>query len=617
MARDGQSAGANRRSTQFQTAGWLIAGALTAGALLLRWPLVAGSVSPGTLLAVTVVALGAHLVEIPTQSLTADRRSHDMMAFNEAALLLLLLALPPGWAWVVMVSTYGVANVVLNPGALRNAFNIGSWASTVGVAVFVFEALAAGPSPTALTIRTVGAATVAIAVHMAINYLAVEAVVASHTGVDVRLGLRSNLALAVMTFVGNVALGATAAALWVVDPWLVSVTAVIVLLLRRAYRQVVLVDEVADAVRVERDRLEQVVDGTTDGIVLLDHRGCVAVWNPRMVAWTGVSREEAVGRPIEEVLAGSIRRGDGSDLPAPVAREAIVDSGPVRLQLVHRSGEARVVEVSLGRQQDRRGRPAAETLQLRDMTREQEVARLKDDFLARISHELRTPLTAILGAARTLQAHRDRLEPPLRSQLEERIVARSEQLSHLVDDLLLVAADGAMTGRAGHDHSHCDLAALVHELAASEQERHPGRRIEVTVATPVHASVHEDWLRTVVHELLANAIAYSPDDSSVTIEVDVDEDAVLRVVDHGRGIPTSKLDVVFERFTRLEDPLLMETGGMGLGLFIVDRLVTQLGGRVAVESVVGEGSTFTVRLPLRAPERTEHGERAAAPDVAA
>src|SRR5690606_35391835 len=114
---------------------------------------------------------------------------------------------------------------------------------------------------------------------------------------------------------------------------------------------------------------------------------------------------------------------------------------------------------------------------------------------------------------------------------------------------------------------------------------------------------NEGQLVTAVANLVENAITYSPENTKVTIDVTtVDDQVHIAVIDHGIGIPAKDLDRIFERFYRTDQARSRDTGGTGLGLAIVRHIAVNHGGRVTVESTVGVGSTFTLRLPARPPD---------------
>jgi heavy metal sensor kinase len=219
-------------------------------------------------------------------------------------------------------------------------------------------------------------------------------------------------------------------------------------------------------------------------------------------------------------------------------------------------------------------------------------------FIADASHELRTPLTILLGEIEVI-LRRDR-EPEdyravLRSNREE--VGR---LSRLADNLLFLARMDA--GPSSRGEGAYDLGQAAREAIARRTGLSEARDVEVRYEGPdegPRVPLDAESLDRVVGNLLENAIRYSPADEAVTVRVGGGggAEAVLAVEDHGHGIAPEHLPRLFERFYRVDTSRARAEGGAGLGLAIVKSLVEAQGGRVEVESRLGWGTIFTVRLP--------------------
>lgn len=578
-----------------QTVAWTVAGAVAWAYVLTAWPPLAGAVPARTAMVLAVVSFAASLLEFEAQARVWGRDVQQGITLTESAFVLVLLTVPPGWAWSLTLAGYIAANVVRHPKPLRNLFNGAVWSVSLAAAVWLHELL----RPTAeqgITPAAVAAVAAAVLVHAVINYLAISLVVSASTGTDVRRELAQAGALEPWLMVGTLSLGLMATAAWNVADWLLLFVGIVAVILRHGHRQSVRLHDAADQLRVKRDRLDEVVAATEQGLVLTDRAGRVALWNDAMARLTGIPADEALQRELDELLEGRVTlEGDPSSGtgPAPAGSSPTMTSG----WLVDGDGQRRRIDVRQASQHDRLGAHVANVTQFRDRTAEYEVARLKDDFLSRVSHELRTPLTTIIGFARTLKAHRGVLDAATVEQLEQGIIRRSEELTALVDDLLLVARTqpGIDTGRTGT----VALGAAVERAVEEELGRWPDREVRVEASNPVRVAADPSTVSTVVRHLVSNALKFSPSDTSVDVSVTTTGtgDALLRVDDRGRGIPSSRIEEIFQRFTRLEDPLRMETRGAGMGLHVVERLVADLGGRVEVDSAPGRGATFTVHLP--------------------
>ena len=222
-------------------------------------------------------------------------------------------------------------------------------------------------------------------------------------------------------------------------------------------------------------------------------------------------------------------------------------------------------------------------------------------FVADASHELRTPLTTIQGFA---ELYRQGAVPES-DMLMDRIERESKRMSLLVEDLLMLAR---LDAQRPLERRPVDLLALasdtVHNLRAVDATRHPDgppRPIDLEIRSgegTLEVSGDEARLRQVLGNLAGNALVHTPQGTSVTVRLTPAEHEVLmEVVDTGPGLPPQEAERIFERFYRTDTSRSRDSGGTGLGLSIVQALVASHGGTVSVDSTLGEGTTFTVRLP--------------------
>jgi signal transduction histidine kinase len=232
-----------------------------------------------------------------------------------------------------------------------------------------------------------------------------------------------------------------------------------------------------------------------------------------------------------------------------------------------------------------------------------------------VSHELRTPLTPIKASAQLLRRRFDRLSAERRDVLLGQIEDRADHLTRLVGDLLLVGSLSAGSRQPVQvTRVPVDLPVAVREAAASLQVQHPSHHIGVDAPPSLPARTDPTRLRQILDNLVDNACKFSPAGSHVGLRLGVEgHEAVLRIIDRGRGIAAADVDRVFELFERVEDPLVMTTSGAGLGLYIVRALVSALEGRVNLESGLGRGTTVTVRLPLHPTPAADASVPAGAP----
>jgi heavy metal sensor kinase len=217
-------------------------------------------------------------------------------------------------------------------------------------------------------------------------------------------------------------------------------------------------------------------------------------------------------------------------------------------------------------------------------------------FVSNVSHELRTPLTLVSGYLQSTLRRSRNLSEPQREALE---IAASEadRTIRLLQDLLDLA-------RADRGYLHVRVESVVlNELVGeivSMARQYSARAIELQADDrPIAAEADPNRLKQVLLNLIDNAVKYSPAPKPITVKVThSDGEAIVQVRDRGEGIPLAQQTRIFERFYRCDEDRSRSTGGTGLGLSIVQTLVEGMGGNISVRSKLGEGSVFTVMLPL-------------------
>jgi len=355
-------------------------------------------------------------------------------------------------------------------------------------------------------------------------------------------------------------------------------------------------------------RLRQVVDVMPEAILIADAFGRVYLSNAAAAEIMGAV-PEIVG-PEAEGEPGTRRIDGGAYLPKdhPLAR-AVFQGETVRgEQLVITNALTGLdvpILVNSAPLNDGQGHPAGGVAVFQDISPLRDLDRQKDEFLAAISHDLKTPATIIKGNANLLQRALGRTDRDRSVEIAEGLAVIDEstaQLVRLVDELLDLTRV-----RMGHelelDVAPADLVTIARRLAAEYQKISP--RHTIRVETALHR-VLGDWdearIERIVANLVSNAVKYSPRGGEIMIEVSEEgtgEDerwAVLVVRDHGIGIPPDELERVWEPYYRATN-IAGTVSGSGIGLAGTRHIVEQHGGKIAVESAVGD-TTFTVRLPL-------------------
>ena len=346
----------------------------------------------------------------------------------------------------------------------------------------------------------------------------------------------------------------------------------------------------------EKALLLTILGAMSEGVIVVDATGRVILANPMALELLGVderwTRDTVDGRLLLEVT----RNPRLNDLVEAAVRTGEAGSD----EFESRRGAHRILAASVAplREDDAvRGAVAA----FFDLTRIRRLERVRQDFVANVSHELRTPIAAIRGWSETLTSGVVDL-PDLVEEHLLTILRQSERLGALVDDLLTLSrleSTGLET-----TFVEVDLETRVAEMTEALSEPAEGRGIDVIIEIEPalqRLNTVPRALEYIVRNLLENAIKYTGEGGSVRVSIARDGDElVIDVTDTGAGIEGKHLPRIFERFYRVDKGRSRDVGGTGLGLSIVKHYVTALGGQIDVQSEVGTGSTFVVRLPARA-----------------
>ena len=228
----------------------------------------------------------------------------------------------------------------------------------------------------------------------------------------------------------------------------------------------------------------------------------------------------------------------------------------------------------------------------------------RTNFLSSISHDLKTPLASIKANNQLILRRVLRTHPENEAWLVERLQACERatiKMVGMIDDLLDLTRQ--QTGQLNEDARHLDLVQLLQQVVAEQRETTRRHRIQVRAdVASLAVRANPARLDRVFTNLLGNAIKYSPGGGDITITIGREQQdevdwAIVAVIDKGVGIPSTDLSSVFEPFHRAENVAYM-IQGTGVGLASVVQVLEQHGGNISVVSQLGEGSTFTVRLPL-------------------
>jgi PAS domain S-box-containing protein len=336
--------------------------------------------------------------------------------------------------------------------------------------------------------------------------------------------------------------------------------------------------ELYQRVAVEREQSVAILSNIADGIVAVDREGEVVLWNRAAEEITGVPASEAIGRTPARVLQRDLESEGGS---------------ANRLVAIPRGDQDVWLSLSEAVMRDPSGAVAGRIFAFRDISAEHAVEQMKSDFVSTVSVELRTPLTSIYGFAQTLLREDVAFSDEERRTFLDFIARESERLTAIVDALLNVAR--LDTGDLSVTLERTDVGAVVHEVVRAAEATTDTHLFAAEVDTNgVAAQADPEKLRQVLDQLVSNAVKYSPGGGTVTLSARLRDDAVeVAVEDEGVGIPASERARIFSKFYKAGGGQ-----GTGLGLFIAQGLVREMGGTMWVDSEEGQGSRFAFELPL-------------------
>ncbi len=335
------------------------------------------------------------------------------------------------------------------------------------------------------------------------------------------------------------------------------------------------------------DVADHLVAALPDPILILDSNGIVIKANANAKEMlemlpVGVHLSQAIRAPsVLEAVSRAISQGESAsveyEMRGPLARHFEVYVSPIASQ---------------------QAESPAVLLVLKDLTREQQIERMRSDFVANASHELRTPLASLSGFIETLQGAA-RSDEAARDKFLNLMRGQAERMKRLIDDLLSLSRiemNAHLRPSAKIDLGQvarhvCDLLSV---MAKEEKVA-----LNMKLDAPLEVAGDWDELVQVLHNLVENAIKYSGPDTRVDIEGASEGGFVtLSVIDQGRGIAEEHIPRLTERFYRISVQESRSRGGTGLGLAIVKHILNRHRGRLLVTSKLGHGSTFTIRLPV-------------------
>jgi signal transduction histidine kinase len=335
------------------------------------------------------------------------------------------------------------------------------------------------------------------------------------------------------------------------------------------------------SVAKEQLKLNAVLQSAADAILVFDADGCLSLLNPA---------GEKLFTDYEVKLGLPLARGRGYDSLIELLDAANASSEPITGEFVSPNKQtfsALLTPIENG---------GCVTV-LHDITRFKDLERVKNEFVATASHDLRNPITSIKGYSQLMMQAGGLNEN--QTDFVRRIHRAAEHMNELVENMLdLAKMDLRLERKKDEVDIHRLLIQTADELKPQAEAKGQVLTLEEIMTSPkVQGDAFQ--LGQVLHNLIGNAIKYTPNDGAVTLSLREEHDMVtIRVQDTGYGIPSADLPHIFERFYRVRNNGYDEIEGNGLGLAIVKLTLEQHNGNISVESELGKGTCFTFSLPL-------------------
>lgn len=338
-----------------------------------------------------------------------------------------------------------------------------------------------------------------------------------------------------------------------------------------------------------------------DGAISTDKYGKITRVNPVAQQLLGYHEKELLGQWFPRVITAV--HADGSEITLmdrPITR-AFLTGRTVNEKTCYRTKEGRIIPVAITVSPIvLEGQPVGAIEVFRDITLEEEIDRMKSEFISLASHQLRTPLSAIKTYSHMLvDGYMGPINDAQRRSVRT-IIGAANRMNELISTLLNITR--MESGTITLSPKLVNVEALANEVVKELALMAADKNIELTARKEGRGQsvVRTDALilKEIISNLLANAIKYTPDEGTVTITVKArTKDVLVTVRDTGWGIPALEQEQIFTKFFRAQNIVKRETTGTGLGLYLVKGLLDALGGDIAFESREGQGTEFYFTLP--------------------
>ena len=337
----------------------------------------------------------------------------------------------------------------------------------------------------------------------------------------------------------------------------------------------------------QKKQIETILLHVTDGIIAFDMDGQIIHINPAAKTLLKLNDED---NTFEKVF---------KKLEIDINMEKVIYLENWTSSEQRKNLEDKYVNILFASFQDENDRPAGVIALIQDITEHVKLDNMRKEFVADVSHELKTPITSIMGYSDTLLE--SEYDEETRTKFLNVISSEARRMARLVTDLLTLSKYD--NKKISAEITSFDLGELVkkcQEKLRFEIEK-KGHNVECFVTASVPPVVADKYgIERVILNILSNAIKYTQDNGTIKVYVGfVYNDAYIKIIDNGIGIPEEDLNRIFERFYRVDKARSRELGGTGLGLSIAKEILNQNKGSIDIKSKVGEGTEVVIRIPTK------------------
>ena len=361
-------------------------------------------------------------------------------------------------------------------------------------------------------------------------------------------------------------------------------------------------------VRTLTRQSDSILESVGDGIFGIDLDGNVTVINSVASQMLGYRADELLGKAIHDICHHTHPDGSVYESHTCPILKTLTDLTTIRISdeaFWRKDGSSFPVEYVARPQIEADANGSGEqkavgvVVAFTDTTERRALDRMKDEFISTVSHELRTPLTSLRAALGLVTGGALDKRPEKMKQMLEIALGNTDRLVRLVNDILDL--ERISSGKSDLQSTMCSMDDLLMRAAALQQAAAAKANIRMVCKSEnVEVWADPDRILQALTNLISNAIKFSPAGSQIQLRARTEQEneAVVEVEDHGRGIPADKLEHIFERFHQVDASDSRAMGGTGLGLAICRSIINQHGGRIWATSVQGRGTTFHFTLPV-------------------